>query len=307
MSCISIDVGQTGIRLLRAGGRVRDITWASRHLNMAGAVPSLAAALVDGIRGDEQASDAGEPLRIAVSVTGFTRRGGRELLKRLDAALPVERAVVVSDLIATHLTSHPQELGVTLIAGTGLTALASGERGARILGGAGWLLGDRGGGFWIGSSGLREALRFEDGMGGSHYLHEAALERFGSIRHALVEMYGQSSPVKLAAEFAQVVADGAHRGDDVSLRIWEEAVEESAKMIMSALRECGDSPAPVTVVTGGLVRERTFFREPLKALLEPCTEVRFEPGSALAQGDRILALDGSSRFADFVVAKGSVA
>ena len=307
MSCVSIDVGQTGIRVLRPGRQVRDFSWASRHLNTPGAPQSLATALVDAIRGDEQASNADEPLRLAVSVTGFTRRGGRELLKWLDAALPIDRAVVVSDVIATHLASHPQEFGVTLIAGTGLTALASGPRGVRVLGGTGWLLGDRGGGFWIGSSGLREAVRFDDGMGGSRCLHESALKRFGSLRNGLAEMYAQPSPVKPAAEFAPLVAEAAHSGDDIAVRIWEEAVEESSEMIMAALRDVDDSPAPLTLVTGGLVRERRFFSEPLKALLEPFTEVRFEPGSALAQGIRILDLDGSSRYADFVVASDSIA
>lgn len=299
MTCITIDVGQTGIRILGTRGPVRDIPWASRHLNIPGAARSLSDALVDGILGEEELTNAG-PLRLAMSVTGFTRQGGRELLGRLDTALPIERAVVVSDLIATHLTVHEQEFGVTLIAGTGLTALASSPHRVRVLGGAGWLLGDVGGGFWIGSSGLREALCFDDGTGGSRYLHEAAVKRFGSLRNAFAEMYAQPSPVKQAAEFAPVVAAGAHSGDDVSLRIWEQAVEEASRMIRSALRDWAGVHPPVTVVTGGLARESSLFREPLRAAMKPFTEIRFESGSTLPQRSRILDLDSSSRFADFI-------
>jgi len=307
MDCLTIDVGQTGIRILDSRGRVRHLPRASLHLNFPGAAQSLATALVDGIQGDEELTNANKPLRLAMSVTGFTRQGGRELLNRLSAVLPIERAVVVSDLIATHLTAHDQEFGVTLIAGTGLTALASSPHGVRVLGGTGWLLGDIGGGFWIGSSGLREALSFDDGTGGSRYLHEAALKSFGSIRDALAEMYAQPSPVKQVAEFAPLVAAGAHSGDAVSLRIWEQAVEESAKMIVSAVRDCGDAHPPATVVTGGLVREASLFQTPLKAILEPFTDVRFESGSVLPRCSSFLNLDSSSCFADFMVTHDSAA
>lgn len=302
--CLAIDVGQTGIRILDFQGCLRDLPHAALHLNLPGAAETLAEALVDYIQEDEDFANA-KPLRIAMSVTGFSRHGARELLNRLCAALPIERAVVTSDLIATHLSAHDQEIGVTLIAGTGLTALASSPRDVRVLGGTGWLLGDIGGGFWIGSSGLREALNFDDGTGGSRYLHEAALNRFGSLRDALATLYAQPSPVKQVAEFAPLVAAGAHSGDAVSLRIWEQAVEESAKMIEAAARAFGGTQPPVTVITGGLVREASLFQSPLQTKLEHFTEVRFESGGVLSRFSSLLELDGNLRFADFMVTHDS--
>lgn len=306
-TCLTIDVGQTGIRVRRADGRAQDIPWASVHLSIPGAARALASALLEIILGHEELACGGSPLRLAMSVTGFTRQGGREVLERLESALLLERAVIVSDLVATHLSVHEQHSGVTVIAGTGLTALESSPNRVHVLGGSGWLLGDIGGGFWIGSSGLREALRFEDGMGGSSRLHAAALERSGPRRTALAGMYAHPSPVKAAAEFAPIVAACAHAGDVTSRRIWREAVDEASRMIQTALRGWDGLAPPAVVVTGGLVREAELFLEPLREATEGLAEIRFVPGDALARCSRILDLDGSSRFADFIVTNGAAA
>ncbi|MDQ1031614.1 glucosamine kinase [Streptomyces umbrinus] len=76
--------------------------------------------------------------------------------------------------------------GLALVAGTGVVAMRiRGRRCAVTVGGDGWLLGDDGGGFWIGRSAVRAALRMADGRGGPTTLADAVGRALGLPAEAL--------------------------------------------------------------------------------------------------------------------------
>jgi N-acetylmuramic acid 6-phosphate etherase len=88
----------------------------------------------------------------------------RALGAALLTSLRTERVAVTSDAVIAHAGALDGKPGVVLIAGTGVVALAIGADGAlRTADGWGPWLGDEGGGAWIGTAGLRAALRALDG------------------------------------------------------------------------------------------------------------------------------------------------
>ncbi|MEU9784108.1 BadF/BadG/BcrA/BcrD ATPase family protein [Streptomyces phaeochromogenes] len=76
--------------------------------------------------------------------------------------------------------------GLALVAGTGAVAMRISDRRCAVtVGGDGWLLGDDGGGFWIGRSAVRAALRMADGRGGPTTLADAVGRALGVPIEAL--------------------------------------------------------------------------------------------------------------------------
>ncbi|MFD9188665.1 N-acetylglucosamine kinase [Streptomyces phaeochromogenes] len=76
--------------------------------------------------------------------------------------------------------------GLALVAGTGAVAMRIIDRRCAVtVGGDGWLLGDDGGGFWIGRSAVRAALRMADGRGSPTTLADAVGRALGVPIEAL--------------------------------------------------------------------------------------------------------------------------
>src|SRR5215203_3253482 len=84
------------------------------------------------------------------------------------AALGVRRVVLEHDLLGIFHSGTAALDGYALIAGTGtVAARIRGGRLDRVVGGRGWLLGDAGGGFWIGHAVARAVVAALDGQGPS--------------------------------------------------------------------------------------------------------------------------------------------
>ncbi|WP_326731221.1 BadF/BadG/BcrA/BcrD ATPase family protein [Streptomyces phaeochromogenes] len=106
-------------------------------------------------------------------------------LRRLGIA--AESVGVSSDIEAAFASAPgaPAD-GLALVAGTGAVAMRIIDRRCAVtVGGDGWLLGDDGGGFWIGRSAVRAALRMADGRGGPTTLADAVGRALGVPIEAL--------------------------------------------------------------------------------------------------------------------------
>ncbi|MBZ3902003.1 BadF/BadG/BcrA/BcrD ATPase family protein [Streptomyces griseiscabiei] len=132
---------------------------------------AVARAVPEGLRGrvvavaggfagaGHQAQGADEPgrLRARAALTAALDRLGIE----------ASTVGVHSDIETTFAAApgHPSD-GLVLVAGTGaVAARIAGRVPTATSGGDGWLLGDDGGGFWIGRAAVRAALRAADGRG----------------------------------------------------------------------------------------------------------------------------------------------
>lgn len=235
--------------------------------------------------------DAGAA-RIAAACVGAAGMAslGDDLRARLPAALAdalgVRRLALAGDAVTAHAGALGLRPGVVVAAGTGMIALGTAADGGgwRRADGWGHLLGDAGGGAWIGRAGLDAALRAHDGRaGGSTALLARAEGRFGPIATLPGQLYPRPDRAAVLASFAPEVARCAP-GDPVASDILWQAAEH----VLEAAAAVRPGPGAVDVaLAGGLFR----MGEPLLGPLREQAE-RLLPGATLlpAAGD---PLDGA--------------
>ncbi|GHH61851.1 hypothetical protein GCM10018775_77240 [Streptomyces umbrinus] len=143
---------------------------------VARAVPEADRARVVAVAGGfagaaETAPDEPGRLNALAALTAALRRLG----------IAADSVGVSSDIEAAFASAPGAPVdGLALVAGTGVVAMRIRDRRCAVtVGGDGWLLGDDGGGFWIGRSAVRAALRMADGRGGPTTLADAVGRALG--------------------------------------------------------------------------------------------------------------------------------
>ncbi|MGW9557409.1 N-acetylglucosamine kinase [Nocardiopsis sp. NPDC055551] len=227
MRCAGIDVGGGGIRVLvhdgdrtvRSGEDV-PAPRGERGLDLDGLAARLSTLLT-------RAAPVFD--RVAIGMTGLPDLvpDPGELVRGLRGRVPVGTVVLAGDSVTTHVGALGGRPGVVVAAGTGAVALGTDlERTWSRADGWGILLGDHGGGAWVGREGLQAALRAHDGRrGGSSTLSSHLTARFGSVSALEHRVYAASAAdaATVLAGFAPDVAAAARSGDVVARRIWQEA------------------------------------------------------------------------------------
>jgi N-acetylglucosamine kinase-like BadF-type ATPase len=164
---------------------------------------------------------------MAIGVTGLPGlvRDPGVLWPALRARFGLDVLVVAGDMVTTHVGALGFRPGVVVAAGTGVITLGTDLDGVwNQSDGWGHLLGDHGGGAWIGAQGLQAALRAHDGRaGGSDALLGRMTARFGHPLDLVALVYESGSPAHHLASFAPCVGEAAREGDPVARRIWTEA------------------------------------------------------------------------------------
>ncbi|MFE1173179.1 N-acetylglucosamine kinase [Streptomyces sp. NPDC058773] len=215
---------------------------------------------------------------------------GEELRARLPAALAtafgVRQLALAADAVTAYAGALGQRPGAVLAAGTGAIALGTDltpEGGWRRADGWGHLLGDCGGGAWIGRAGLEAALRAYDGRpGGSAALLTRAEAVFGPVTELPVALYPRPDRPAVLASFAPEVARCAIADDTVALGILRAAAGHLAD---AAAAVCPPGAGRAVACTGGLFGMGDILLAPLRrALVErlPEAELTSAAGSPLA-------------------------
>ena len=205
---------------------------------------------------------------IVAGLTGFdgtpeTADGVADGVRRL---VRTGRVVVTNDAVTSYLGAIGFEPGAVVAAGTGVIALA-GDRGGNFARSDGWgfILGDDGGGYYIGRLGLASALRAHDGRVGSQALLQRARDEFGDPEALRDLVYGSPNPAGEVARFARQVAEAAREGDSVASEIWTIAAREVAQTATAALGQVFAPDAPVSVSwTGNLFDARDLMLQPFQ-------------------------------------------
>jgi glucosamine kinase len=203
---------------------------------------------------------SGRPKLGLIAMAGEKTPAFREQVSSRLAALGLPQVVLGHDLLGIFHSGTPALDGYALIAGTGtVAARIRGGRLDRVAGGRGWLLGDAGGGFWIGHAVARAVVAALDGQGESTALTGLVLEEMGiegdmgtpggraEALQQLVSALYLRSPISLA-EFAPL-AFAAHE-DRVARSILVDASAALASLL-SAVR-APDLPGPL-VLGGGVI------------------------------------------------------
>lgn len=156
------------------------------------------------------------------------------------------------------------ESGIILISGTGSVALARTEDGSFLrAGGWGYLIGDEGSGYIVGSMGLRALAHAFDGGPETALVDLLADSRQVSTAEDLIALvYEEKVPLQ---KFAPLVIQAARDGDDVAGQIIADQTRRLAKQVRWLKSRCS-AIEPQVALLGGLVNE-SYFRNALKEAL----------------------------------------
>ncbi|MFF1476913.1 N-acetylglucosamine kinase [Streptomyces sp. NPDC058301] len=180
---------------------------------------------------------------VAVGAAGMASLGDglrAELPAALSGTLGVRRLALAADGVTAYAGALGQRPGAVVAAGTGMIALGTDLTRWRRADGWGHLLGDCGGGAWIGRAGLEAAMRAHDGRrGGSAALRERAEALFGPAPELPGLLYPRTDRPAVLASFAPEVARCA-MSDPVAASILREAARNIAE---SAAAVCPDGAA----------------------------------------------------------------
>ncbi|WP_326683360.1 ATPase [Streptomyces microflavus] len=272
-------------------------------------LPAVAELLERADKGDGGAGDSsgraasGQVVALTVGAAGMATLGGRlraELPGALAAALGVRRLALAADAVTAYAGAVGQRPGAVVAGGTGMIALGTDLTAWQRADGWGHLLGDSGGGAWIGRAGLEAAMRAHDGRrGGSPALLARLHAVFGPAEGLPGLLYPRSDRPAVLASFAPEVAACAG-ADEVAAGILREAathIAEAAAAVCPAAGSQGGGGCEVAL-TGGLFRMGEPLLGPLReelARLVPQARVTTGTGDPLTGALRIaraLATDG---------------
>lgn len=231
----------------------------------------------------------------AIGAAGMATLGDQlraELPAALADALGLRRLALAADAVTAYAGAVGQRAGAVVAAGTGLIALGTDLTQWRRADGWGHLLGDSGGGAWIGRAGLDAAMRAHDGRRGGSPVLLARLEAvFGPATELPGRLYPRTDRPAVLASFAPEVAACATR-DAVAEAILREAAGHIAEAATAVCPKAGTDDAECEVaLTGGLFRMGDPLLVPLREeLARQLPHARAVPGS----GDPLI---GSLRIA----------
>lgn len=189
----------------------------------------------------------------------------RETVKR---ALPQAHIAPSSDLEIALVGALGRRHGVLVLAGTGSAVFGAAADGRRIqVGGWGYLLGDQGSSFWIGSRLLKHVTGAYDagGEGGMTDLGRACLGELGlsNPRELIAWVYrSEAAPAVRIASLAPLVLRRAEAGDEFAREILRCAARHLAEQLDTLRRRLHDAEAPIAFA-GGLLESDNWLSNAL--------------------------------------------
>lgn len=250
--------------------------------------------LVRELTAEAQLADVGTAVIGAAGLATLGDALRAELPAALGREFGVRRVALAADAVTAYAGALGLAAGAVVAAGTGLIAIGTDLARWHRADGWGHLLGDCGGGAWIGRAGLEAALRAYDGRpGGSAGLLARAEKMFGALSGLPGQLYPRPDRPAVLASFAPEVAACAE-GDLVAGGILREAARCMAE---SAAAVCPAEGEPRVALTGGLFK----MGDPLLVPLEEELTARLPHARRVpADGD---PLSGAMRIAT-VLASG---
>jgi N-acetylglucosamine kinase-like BadF-type ATPase len=257
---LGIDAGGTKTVCLLADARghvVAEARGGGANLQAAGEleVEKVLHQVMDEAIGDRDV----RPAAICLGIAGVDREDDAEAVRGIMRRIGFKtRTLVVNDALIALVAGAGDRPGVVVVAGTGSIAYGrdGGARAARA-GGWGYLLGDEGGGFWIGRAALAAVVRQFDGRGPETLLTELVLEqmRLANPTELIHAVYGGGLHRYAIASIAPLVQRAADEGDAVAAALVDRAATELSSAASSVIARLGmRGDAFPTVLAGGVFR-----------------------------------------------------
>jgi N-acetylglucosamine kinase-like BadF-type ATPase len=197
------------------------------------------------------------PDAVCLGIAGVDRPADAEAVHGIMRRLGFKsRTLIVNDALVALVAGVGDSAGVVLVAGTGSIAYGRDESGrAARSGGWGYLLGDEGGGFWIGRSALAAVVRQFDGRGPATMLTDLVLAdmRLGNPTELIHAIYDKGLQRRTIAGIAALVQRAADAGDATASEILTRAGAELSAAAASVIGRLGmRGDVFRTVLAGGI-------------------------------------------------------
>ena len=235
--------------------------------------PGAVAAAVLQARDEALAASNSSPQRIAaaaICLAGFDPAKDENRARALlDPVLSPARTVYGRDLDAALAAVCGSGPGLVVIAGTGSVAFGRGATGATArAGGWGYMVGDEGSGFWLGSQAIRHTMQAFDGRAAKGVLFDKVCEKSNTTNALDLEgrVYHERWTPAIFAGYAPLVFDAAGAGDPTALRLVETAAAELCAQALAVIRRLDLTTAKCGLV-GSLWNAGPLLREPFERAL----------------------------------------
>lgn len=199
----------------------------------------------------------------------------KEMQDILTSILPHGVNITVNNDAVTALYSGTLgKPGILHIAGTGSITYGLNDKGIfDRVGGWGYLLGEKGSGYSLGSEGLRAAFWEHDGLGKSTMIKDIIVEHFQvqSLPDLVPTVYQSKNSKELIASLSKLVVKAADLGDRVGMKIIEENgqyIGQSISCLINRLFSETDKQTGINIVlTGGLFNRLDLFQNSIVEVL----------------------------------------
>ncbi|GAB4571205.1 MAG: BadF/BadG/BcrA/BcrD ATPase family protein [Anaerolineae bacterium] len=208
---------------------------------------------------------------VGIGIAGAAANHAEAWLREvLTGVLPRALAAPSSDVEIALIGAHGGQPGVLVLAGTGSVALGVDHAGRRArAGGWGYLLGDEGGGFWLGVEAMRAVARATDSRGPATTLQTRVFDalQVNSTQAMVQWLYGlQPVNVQAVARLAPLVCEAAVEGDPVAEQLVKHGAQELAGLVEAVITRLSITQ-PRIAFAGSLLTEPTPVRDQLCRLL----------------------------------------
>jgi N-acetylglucosamine kinase-like BadF-type ATPase len=265
MGNLVIDAGQTGTRseFFAVGTPVDSRAWPGIRAHD-DVLVQLAQIIAEAL--DDVAETSSISVSVGISGLGPSHGGAERLLQLCPPS--VTTIALAHDSVTAYLGAMRDGEGAVLAVGTGVVVTACVGTATTRVDGWGHLLGDDGGGFWIGLSGLRAAMRSADGRGPATDLSARARERFAEPVELPKLIYEDPDRVAAIASFCTDVVACAEAGDTIAAEIVNHAARELAHSASAALDALDARPSQRRASwSGTLITASLYMRDCVRQAL----------------------------------------
>jgi N-acetylglucosamine kinase-like BadF-type ATPase len=214
----------------------------------------------------------GEIGAVGIGIAGASVVHSREWLGEVvSQVLPNAVLAASSDIEIALVGAHGARRGILILAGTGSVAYGVNAAGESVqVGGWGYLMGDEGGGYWIGMEGLKTVMRAENDETDLTGLSAIILEKLElkTSRDLIRWLYGADKvQIRQVAALAPLIMQAADGGDSVAQQIIHRAAEELAQL-GGTVKKRLKMDKPKIGFAGGLLGEPNLLSRRLMELLK---------------------------------------
>lgn len=266
----AVDVGQSGSRLRLPDGLTLQ----------GGPAYSPAQGLPYAVRETLRLEKAWKCEVLALSLTAL--RGVVSDIEELglicQADAGAQEVVVMDDGLAAHAGAFGNQDGVVLCVGTGVSVVARYQDRAAHRDGDGPVVGDDGGGYWLGREAMRAALRAKEDRGPATTLLHSIENKFGDLRKA-VRSESDETIVRWCVDVVPILMDAADSGDLVAQQIVETGASLLAASAIAAWRELNSEEVPSLSGVGGVMQSPYYRDAILRNFLTAFPQAKWHPAS----------------------------